>query len=877
MKKFIPIFLLVSLFCIILFTKAESSSLKDDTTPVEQPTACFSLDVVFIIDQSDSMSGSGGAPASDSIENRVYAPRWAIDYLTDNAFDICPDAIHRVAMVSFGDEVEPDLEFNEINPESEEQAKNTRDRLKNKIAAKRLGQTDPKKAFEIANNLLDEYGPIENSGARKRVIIFMTDGEPCVSELGCLVGHNTMDFIQYSQELQTFAKDELPFDPVLLKQEECLRDAREKYEGEDLPGEVVNQCLEDYRVDPQDYQKSNYIFTMLLRKGTAYPSTLTEIYEDMSEEHGGELISLQDNRNDITKTFLDILTRMSGVKASRISCGNIAMNPFLRSARIIFFKIDPEIPVRILYSDNEGTHVVENGIYDGDSFEIKSHYSEGANERYEFLKPYPGIWTIESDACEGIDAYFEPVDFEVGDRVLLSILAPDQTLIKPEATLTDLVSIPKFGQEPYYNKDQAYHLQYELLDRSGDIIPEKGGDFFHVQWTINITDPTGNVESYPLFWDASTNTYRTAKESPLKLPVQGDYSLQVSADVVQRETPYFPIDRNAKDEDVFTSSRHLFDEEASFKVVCPNLALIDRCPWDTRVVEDGCLECPLKSFKVEILSPENGANIGAVHGTIKDDWPLPVQPFDVRFQIVGSGGEVINLSEVLKDTTHPVVLKVEGGGSPRTIDDYIAEIENPGVYKATVKDFDYAGNYKLTAELSSGYSEFWFPAKSMDERVFRRLDGPWNTESTYRMLLYVLIVLLVIFVLYSILIRTNPVRGSLIFTHYDGEEIARLPLKSDKNWKVIGARQLNVYPQLDLKKIKVTNIGKASKKRAATEEDVLATIDGGALDPTASVRVEFTSKSSGRFSENLQSGNPVPFSAHGEENLFQMEYRKEGY
>ena len=45
---------------------------------------CYSLDVIFIVDQSGSMSGDAGAAPNDPIGSRFEAPRYAMDWLANN-------------------------------------------------------------------------------------------------------------------------------------------------------------------------------------------------------------------------------------------------------------------------------------------------------------------------------------------------------------------------------------------------------------------------------------------------------------------------------------------------------------------------------------------------------------------------------------------------------------------------------------------------------------------------------------------------------------------------------------------------------------------------------------------------------------------------
>ena len=70
----------------------------------ESSPTCYPLDVIFIIDQSDSMSGIYSGQPNDPIENRTYAPQWTVDWLADNALDQCEDSIHRITVISFGND-----------------------------------------------------------------------------------------------------------------------------------------------------------------------------------------------------------------------------------------------------------------------------------------------------------------------------------------------------------------------------------------------------------------------------------------------------------------------------------------------------------------------------------------------------------------------------------------------------------------------------------------------------------------------------------------------------------------------------------------------------------------------------------------------------
>ncbi len=871
MKRYFVVVFLVLVASVIYFTKGFASRLnKPLYQENESETSCYSLDVVFIIDQSDSMSDQGGFIPNDPTEQRSYAPRWAIDWLADNAYDICEDAIHRVAVVSFGTDATLDLMLSEIDPDNVDEYVRVRQNLKENISAKAMGFTDPKLAFDLAKQVLDDAGPLPGGGNRKRVIIFMTDGEPCVESLGCRPPTNTMNFIQYAKEMREQVKNDFPFSETLLAQENCLRGLREYYEGGEIPPEKINQCLEEHRVDPGEYEDSIYLWTMLLRKGSTYSRLLREEYKGMTEEHGGELVDLTENRQDIPSTFLDILTRLSGVQATRLSCGNFAVNPYLRQARLVFFKISEDTTVRLAYTDAFGkVHEIVDGKSTG-GFDIAEHYSEGTNERYVINTPYPGIWAFESDACEGVDAYYEEMKFDIGGLQPMSILTPDGQAAPPEATYSALPII-KYGHDPYYDIESPYYLQYQMHDLEGNIIPDTENPFFGVNFDVQVTDPSGKVIPYEMEWNAGESLFRST--SPLILPVQGEYTVKISGDTVHRDYPYGPIGRNLILENVYTSSRHLFDYNAKFNVVCPGLDLVNRCPWETYVAEDGCSVCPIKNFEISIFSPEEGL-VGTVHEPISGGWPLAVKPVDFRFKIDGQGGENLPLDEILSDPAQPVRVTVNAAGTEKVLS-YSRDSNTANTYTGSIEGMDIEGPYHLKVALTSAYNEFYRPIGDSAERDFTRSDELWTRASTYLTILYILIGIIMLLIVYNILIRTNRVRGALVFAHYDGEVIANLSINSDKNWKIISGRKLDAYPQLDLKRIRASNAGKAARAKRGTQVDVLESIEGFSNSSQPGVRVEFTPRGGHRFTELLQPNQPIPFSAHGEENLFQVEYRRD--
>lgn len=835
---------------------------------------CFPLDIIFIVDQSGSMSGY--AP-NDPLENRTYAPQWTVDWLADNALDQCKEAIHRITVISFGGDAVVDISYAEIGPDSQDQSKHLRDLLKPMITSQDMGITDPRSAFEVAVKLIDNVGISLGETPRKRVIVFITDGEPCTSEMGCDKGASAEweDVDLYVRELHGYVTDNLPFDSTLLSQERCLEEVRNdigyKYGESDIPEEEQeeinrrnNECLSQYHVDKDAYENSTYIWTLLLRKGTPYMKTVEESYTAMSSEHAGKLIALKQNRQEIPKTLLDILTQLAGVEATRISCGNFAINPYLRVARLTFFKISEETKVQLSYSDAYGKiHTVESGQHDG-GFEINEYYSLGANERYVISTPYPGIWRFEADDCQGIYAYYEPIAFDIGQLHPLKIQLPDGESIAPEASFGGDILVEKYSNATSEDPGPEYYLQYEIRDDGGNIIQNAEKDFFGIQFQVVVTDPDEKSLIYEMDWLADQELFQST--TPLILPLQGVYEISVSGDSVYRNEPYGPLSQSDTEERVYTFSRHLFDYSAKLNVVCPGLSRVDNCPWDSHTAEDGCQVCETKMFQIEILEPGRNAHLGSVHGTLLDGWPLPVQPINVQARIVDQSGTPLlqDLNVGLSDPDEALIGWIEAGGS-RSPEIKLNPISgSPGFYSGVISGWEVEGAQTLVVSLTSSYSEFYAPSSTKVEVPFYRSDSLFSRASTYYGLLIAIGLLLLGKISHCAITNNNPVLGTLTFQ--DGmSELIQLnlssPKKCGKNRRVVTQKELIKCPQLGLRKIEVRNQSRIDKgRKSRSKDDVRANFTfGGPISSHPGVTLKCWPKPKGKpLTIDVSPNLPVP-------------------
>lgn len=768
-------------------------SVKPETiTPTVLP--CYSLDVVFVIDQSGSMGGVASLPANDPTGQRAFGPRWAIDFLADNALNVCPDAFHRVAMVSFGNDTEVDLSLSDINPDNEEEWTYVRSDLKASIIEKKMGETDPAPAFEEAIDILDEAGSIGDA-PRKRVIIFMTDGMPCVEELGCVYKKgqpSTFDFVGYAKRMKAKIDAALPFSEKLLKQEQCIDKLREIYGSDNIPAAESQQCMQDYRVTNEDYENSTYIYTLLISYGSAWPKALREVYSNMSNEHGGRVIDITENRGDIPANFLTIMTQLAGVPVTRLSCGSFAVNPYVSQARLTFFKLDDTIPVTISYTDKNGvTHQVVDGNSEG-GFNIREHYSEGANERYVFDAPYAGIWNIESDACDGVDAYYEMVKLDLGSgKYPLRIWsAQSGDYMNPDGA-----TIPEYDIDPYYNEDKAFYLSYEMVDTAGTVVLDSDNPVFGVKAIATITQPNKQKQTLTLQWLPDEKKLRS--EEPILLPEPGEYTVDLIGTIPVKTEPYGPV-YSQEPAKVFDQQMELFRLEGiKFNVF------------------------EVAPLKLVVDAPTNGQKLRPIH---RPWWlsdfklPLQVEPIAVKAHVVNEDGSPVDANaQILLEPQQGISVTAKQGDLSSQVAYLVPDPGVPGGFQGAVTGFTAEDLQEVTVSITGNYDDHYRFVNKAAAVPISRFDGLFNRDMTYKVALGLLIAFILLKIIQFIAIRQNPVSGMLEFAT-QGAPADEFTLRG-KRVLSFGPAKFKGKDYLDLYRLQVENLTKTSKPKSQKGDD----------------------------------------------------------
>ncbi len=405
------------ILCLYLFFLSPQQVHAIHQTAELEPNPCVGSDIVLLIDQSGSMD------SNDPEEQRIAAAKEVVRQLGTNRLYLCPTAIHRVAVISFGDDSQPndgvevDLPFVEIKPTNLNTWKNDREQLTQQIQVRSLGATDFATAFARAKQEFGELTPL-NGLPRTKSIFLLTDGGPCVTEKGCHTTGSTFEIDPYLRNLQSQINHDFPFD-----------------------------------------SKNGYFFWVIAMhdQGRDYLNLdrvngrpLRDYWKALAQARGGDLIELTKNREDIPVTFYEILKKVTGTgTVENLPCGPNYIEPYVERVLFTIFKSRADIKVTLQYHSSDGTTIsLKDGKSTGGQINLDEYSDDAPIEHYAITQPPAGRWDAISDTCQNVQIYRE-------------LISPDFTRVEPPASVfrSDIAAQPSF-------------LKYVVHERnSGKIFP----------------------------------------------------------------------------------------------------------------------------------------------------------------------------------------------------------------------------------------------------------------------------------------------------------------------------------------------------------------------------------------------------------------------
>jgi hypothetical protein len=715
----ISLMLLVWLLAVPSLTMVRACPFSDSPEPDAQEE-CYALDIVFLIDQSTSMGGDRETAPNDPTDQRVEAARWALNRLGYDHLFLCPAAVHRMGVISFGGDRDPstivDLELveTEIDPDPAaalELWQQRREGLKEEIETRDLDSTDIKTAFAEAKRMFDDAPPLEGV-PRRRAIILLSDGQPCVRSLGCVYGEWAFPIATYMDEMQDQIDRDFPFDP---------------------------DALED----------STYIWLVALNVERPMPSYVANTWEEIVGSHGGEVIPLSVNRADIPDAFYRILRELApwGPGAWEVRCGRpVYVDPYLETATFHLFRDDESLRVSIEYQKGGQTLSVQGGEGDVAAMGLQDYAADGPNEMYHFRGPEPGLWTITSDNCDRLVAWFEPLFVEA-------------YLTEPQEPLP-LYDEPGSSHDPY----DPHYLSYRVVEKkTGDPFPE------HPDYPLSIesviTAPDGRTSSLELYQE-SDGVFVSSE--PLPVDQVGEYTFETRG------------------------TAHSADPSKSDLLV---------------ILEDQGSYNVFATVPVELVieQPAQDETL-PLHGGLVGE-RLALRSLQTRVYLADRAGNRLNPATVLEgDLDQAFVASVSAGGKQESIGQ-LQDSEAPDYFIGQCTKLDAEGLYELTVQLVGDHDPHYRLVAPTAQVSFWRADSLWTRPITYQALLVLATGLLVSMIGWFVYMRTSPVRGYLVFERVGGaEELTRIPLSRGRRRVRVGPRELATrYPIVPFTHVRVQN------------------------------------------------------------------------
>ncbi|MCB0695541.1 MAG: VWA domain-containing protein, partial [Saprospiraceae bacterium] len=381
----------------------------------EQLANCNALDLVILIDQSDSMYDT-----NDKAGNRFDAAKTIIRVLGNHAVWLClnQNVQHRVAVVGFGDNPaqpvysengneladNPFLEDTQAYVEDQlvppvnnfDNWKKDREKIEENIESgenNRLGATDHKAALQRSQEILDGWQENPIPGVpRRQAVILITDGEPCLFARGCTkVGYyDIRPDLDSIEALTDRLGDDFP------------------WRGEDNPNSVDISLI-----------------AMSSRTASSFSEAFFSRWQKITQDHNGDVYRANDANTNLNTIVTDILNPIIGSGLESVSCNtDVWVNPYIDNLIVLyaFSLVDDldDVQSAVITIDTGDANIeVRGGSAGSPSVKVAQHVQDERNEYYVFPNPAPGKYRISlpgSGTCESqLDIRLDkkPVDFKV--------------------------------------------------------------------------------------------------------------------------------------------------------------------------------------------------------------------------------------------------------------------------------------------------------------------------------------------------------------------------------------------------------------------------------------------------------------------------------
>lgn len=463
--NYVTFTLYIVLFAIVFLAQ----SVQAQSTNVSR--SCEPIDLVILIDQSDSMA------QSDRNNYRIDAVHALIDKLFYHSALGCRNIEHQIAVIGFGRDTNFLVPLQRIQLSATDanwiQAS---EQIKSQIVVQSLGYTTVDLAFNDAIEILQQTPAISAEAPRKQSIILITDGEPCRDmtplDLCRQVGYINHYF---------YANQNVPHSNFYAYPE----------------GFVA--ALDRLIPPPTSPQIDVLMFQQF------YPQSDTEqAWTEITNKRGGQFYPPEEfsqNLAQISQTTDAIVAQLLGIDVNTVVCNEpFIVEPYSANLIISSIRPDPDIRIQVVAPRESIISSNENNYIDLSTV-----------ERYIIARPEPGPWRIQGNNCEAVQATYEliTVDAELQsapEQIQANAITP-YTVNNPDNYVT--LQLLENGITPFSILDDY------PLSICGRITPVTATDMIGGDTCLDFE--TTNLE---------LGLYRSM--IPLPAPAQGTYNLNIT-------------------------------------------------------------------------------------------------------------------------------------------------------------------------------------------------------------------------------------------------------------------------------------------------------------------------------------------------------------
>jgi uncharacterized protein YegL len=451
----------------VVFSAKNDIKILQNNLGLNDVPKCWALDMVLLIDQSGSMFDSNitnGSP-SDPSAYRYKAADEVLSQLINNRLDTCPEAIHRMGIIIFGNDatIRMPLSRIDINPQDNREvwAKQYRDVIANINPGVSEGATNPLKAFDIANKMLQGAETLkepQNYATRRQVVVLITDGQP-----------TSTSNVQWSVE-----------------------DLR------------AYMCKMTQSLDDRAWSDKK-IWVMALNGGGPYLNipagcittigdrTLRADFSYIAKKHGGQLKELPYNQQLIPAFLHDIVDSEFGLLGKVVVCGSpFYVDPYWQEM-ILRFSRDEQVKGAInIYKkqDNSEKNVIQinkTGIKElvagqQGNMQLKRHEMSPSGGHEEFVIQYPraGTWVFDIDGLGTEECKRRLEARQIKIEAIPNIVRPGKFSV-----------LPQVANAPYFDAKQPLSLDVQLRTDKGAVLVSEPN--YPIEISMVYTLPSGKT------------------------------------------------------------------------------------------------------------------------------------------------------------------------------------------------------------------------------------------------------------------------------------------------------------------------------------------------------------------------------------------------